>query len=80
MLHVLVFLGYYSQFASYPYSFASYSYSCKILQLYVAATVRMHSDAVFSSIGGASRMKTVINNNTRQQIVVLTFASDSAAR
>ena len=47
------------QFASYPYTFTSYSYSCKVLQLYVAATVRMHSDAVLSSTG-ALLIKTVI--------------------
>ena len=70
MLHELVFLGCHSQFASYPYSFASYSYSCKILQPYVAATVKMHSDAIFCSIG-ASRMETFIKINARQQIVVL---------
>ena len=52
MLHKLVFLGYHSQFAPH-------SYSCKILQRYVAAIVRMHSNVVLSSIG-ASRMKTVI--------------------
>ena len=46
MLHELVFLGCHLQLTSYPYTFASYSYSCKILQPYVAATVRMHSDAV----------------------------------
>ena len=52
MLHGQLFLGCHSQFASYPYTFASYSYSCKILQPYVAATVRpMHSDAVLSSTG-----------------------------
>ena len=39
MLQELVFLGYHWQFALY-------SYSCKILQPYVAATVRMQSDAV----------------------------------
>ena len=33
MLHELVFIRCYSQFASYPYTFASYSYSCKILRL-----------------------------------------------
>ena len=70
MLHELVFLGYYAQFASYPYSFASYSYSCKILQLYVAARAQKYSDAVFSSVG-ASRTKTLIKTNARQQIVVL---------
>ena len=59
VLHEPVFLGYHSQFASYPYTFASYSHSCKILQPYVATTVRMHSDAIFSSIG-ASQMKTFI--------------------
>ena len=61
MLHELVLLEYHSQFASYPYSFASYSYSCKILQSYLAATVLMHSDAVFFSIS-ASRMNTSIKN------------------
>ena len=45
-------------------------YSCKILQPYVAATVRMHSDAVFASIG-ASRMKHSEEINDRQKIVVL---------
>ena len=54
ILDELVFLGYHSQFASY-------SYMCKILQPYVASTVRMHSDGVFSSVG-ASRMKTFIKN------------------
>ena len=42
-----VFLGYHLQFASYPYTFTSYSHSCKILQPYVAATVQMHSGAIF---------------------------------
>ena len=51
MLHELVFLGCHSQFASYPYTFALYSYSCKILQPYVAATIRTHSDALLSSTG-----------------------------
>ena len=37
---------------------------------YVAATVRMHSGAVFSSMD-ASRMRTVIKNNSHQQIMVL---------
>ena len=55
MLHELVFLGCHSQFASY-------SYSCKILQPYVVATVRMHSDVVLSSTG-ALLMKTVRENN-----------------
>ena len=48
ILHELVFFGYHSWFASY---------------LYVAATVRMHADQVFSSVDaspGASRMKAVI--------------------
>ena len=58
----LVFLGCHLQFASYPYTFVSYSYSCKILQPYVAATVRMHSDAVLSS-SDALVMKTVMENN-----------------
>ena len=35
---------------------------CKILQLYVAATVRMHSDAVLSSTG-TPLMKIVTKNN-----------------
>ena len=51
--------GGHSQFVSYLYMFASYSYSCKILQPYVAATVRKYSDAVLSSFG-ALLMKTVI--------------------
>ena len=51
MLYELVFLGYHTQFALYKCSFALYSYSCKMLQPYVAATVHMHSDAVFSSVG-----------------------------
>ena len=70
MLYKLVFLFCHSQFASYPYTSASYSHSGKILQPYVAVTVRMHSDAIFSAIG-ASRMKTSSKINTRQQIVVL---------
>ena len=37
----------------------TYSYSCKILQPYVAATVRIHSDAIFSSIG-AYQIRTFI--------------------
>ena len=52
MLRELVFLEYHPDFASYLYS-------CKILQPYVAATVRMHSDTVLSSTGGPV-MKTVI--------------------
>ena len=43
-----VFSGYDSHFASYLFSFASYSYSCKIVQLYVEVTVRIHSVAVLS--------------------------------
>ena len=58
-LHELVFLRYNSQFASNPYSFASYSYRFKVLQPYVAATVKMHSDVAFSFIV-AFRMTTVI--------------------
>ena len=50
MLNKLVLLGYHSQFVSYPYTFSSYSHSSKILQPYVAATVRMYSDAIFFSI------------------------------
>ena len=61
MLHELEFLGCQLQVASYPYTFASYSHSCKILQPYVAATLRMHSEAIFFSIG-ASRLKTFIKN------------------
>ena len=70
MLHELVLFWCHSQFAGYPYTFASYSHSCKILQPYVVATVRMHSNARFFSIG-ASRMKTFIRINARQQTVVL---------
>ena len=33
------------------YTFTLYSYSCKILQPYVAATIRTHSDAVLPSTG-----------------------------
>ena len=62
MLDELVFLGCHSQFASYRYTLASYSYSCKILQLYVAAMVRMHPDVVLS-FTGFLLMKTVIKNN-----------------
>ena len=53
-LHEVAFLGYHP----YPYSFSSHSYSCKILQLYVAARVRVDFDAVLSSTG-APLMKTV---------------------
>ena len=35
----------------YGVSLVSYSHSCKILQPYFAATVRMHSDAVLSFTG-----------------------------
>ena len=59
MLHELVFLECHAQIASYRYMFASYSYGCKILQPYVAATVRMRSDAILSSTG-ALLMKKVI--------------------
>ena len=72
MLHELVFSRCHSQFTSYPYTFASYSYSCKILQPYVAATVRTHSDAVLSSTG-ALLMKTVIESNRQQQMVCFLF-------
>ena len=72
VLHELVFLGCHSQFASYPYTFASDSYSCKILQPYVAATVRMHSDAVLSSTG-ALLMKTFIKDNRQLHMVHLRF-------
>ena len=64
ILNDLVFLGYHSQFASYPHSFASYSYRCKILQAYFEAAVRMHFNAVLSSTG-APLMERVINNNRR---------------
>ena len=47
MLHELAFFGCHSQFVLYPYTFTSYSHSCKILQPYVAATVRMHSEQYF---------------------------------
>ena len=51
--------------SSHTYSFASYSHSCKILQPCVVATVRMHSNAIFSSIS-VSRMKTFIKNQYRK--------------
>ena len=47
MLHELVFMVCHLQFVSYPHMFTSYSYSCKILQPYLEAKVRMSSDAVF---------------------------------
>ena len=72
MLHELVFLGCHTQIASYRYMFALYSYGCKILQPYVAATVRMRSDAVLSSTG-ALLMKTVIKNNCQWQMVHIRF-------
>ena len=59
MLHELVLLGCHSQFASYPYTLALYLYSCKILQPYVVARIRTHSDVLLSSTG-APLMKTVI--------------------
>ena len=62
LLRELIFLEYHLHFAPYPYSFASYSYSCKILQPYVAATVRIHSDAVLSPTD-ALLTKTVIKIN-----------------
>ena len=62
ILHELVFLGCHLQIASYPYTFSSYSYGCNILQPYVAATVRIGSDAVLSSTG-ALLIKTVMKNN-----------------
>ena len=49
------------QFASYLYTFESYSHSCKFYNHTLRLTVRMHSDAIFFSIG-ASRMKTFIKN------------------
>ena len=62
ILHKPVLLECHSQFTSYPYTFASYSYTCKISQPYVAAIVRMHSDAVLCLIC-ALLIKTVIKNN-----------------
>ena len=62
MLHELVFSGCHLQLTSYPYTYVSYSHSCKILEPYVAATVRMDSDAVLSSTS-ALLMKIVIENN-----------------
>ena len=64
MLHELVFFGCHSHFASYRYTFAPYLYSYKILQPYVTATVRMHSDGVSSSTG-APLMKTITKYNSR---------------
>ena len=71
MLHELVFFGCHSQFASYRYTFAPYRYtfapylySYKILQPYVTATVRMHSDGVSSSTG-PPLMKTITKNNSQ---------------
>ena len=52
--------GIHGVLASYPYSY-KLNFDNHMLQPYVAATVRMHSDAVFSSIG-ASPMKTLIKN------------------
>ena len=43
------------------YTFVLYWHSCKILQPYVNVTERMHSDAIFFSVG-ASEMKTFIKN------------------
>ena len=64
MPHELVFLGYRLHFTSYPllirFVFAD-SYSSKILQPFIAATVRIHSDAVFFSIV-VSRMKRFVKN------------------
>ena len=57
MLHQMVRVSLAARFVSVLS--VPYSYSCKILPPYIAATVRMHSDAVFSSIG-ASQMKTLI--------------------
>ena len=48
MLHELAsILGVSLKFVSYLYTFASYSHSYKILQPYVAAKVRIHSDAIY---------------------------------
>ena len=62
MFHELVFLGYHSQFASYPSVFICFGFVqlCVFTKI-VAATVQMPSDAVFSSVG-VPRMKTVIKN------------------
>ena len=59
MLYELVFLE--CQFASYRYTSVRYSHTCTILQPYVVGTVRMHSDAIFFSVG-APRMKTFIKS------------------
>ena len=58
-LHKLVFsrVSFTVRFVSVINRFVQF----KILQPYVARTVRMHSDAVFSSIG-ASQIETVIKN------------------
>ena len=71
MLHELVFLGAIRS-SHHILQLASHLYSCKILQPYVASTIRMHSDAVLSSTG-ALLMKTVITNNRQQQMVHFRF-------
>ena len=58
MLHELVFLGCHSQFESYRTHSHRICIVVKFFQPYVAATVRMNSDAVLSSTG-ALYMKTV---------------------
>ena len=76
MLYELVFLEYHSQFASYPHLIVSFSYSCKILQPYVAATLRMHSDETFSSIG-ASRTSLRNHSKDRQRFVDVSVLIDA---
>ena len=51
-----VFLGCHLEFGWHTYMFASHLHSCKILQLYIVASIWMHSDAIFSFII-ASQMK-----------------------
>ena len=55
------FLGCHSKFGWHTYMFASHLHSCKILQLYVAATVWMHSDAIFSSIIASQTLTKVLH-------------------
>ena len=76
------FASYPYTFASYPYTFASYLHSCKILEPCVVATVRMHSNAIFSSIGASrtrgSRMKKFIKNQyMRVSFVCSHFIKDA---
>ena len=58
MLHQMVRVSLTARFVSVLIG-SVFVHSCKILPPYIAATVWMQSDAVFSSIG-ASRMKTLI--------------------